>query len=62
VAEEASIVDFKNALGKLGDLAEKHDDKIDQAAEKVGDLVDDRTDHKYSNHIDRAVQEVQDRT
>ena len=55
-------MDFKNALGKLGDLAEKHDDKIDQAAEKVGDLVDDRTDHKYSNHIDRAVQEVQDRT
>ncbi|SNQ46359.1 conserved hypothetical protein [Frankia canadensis] len=55
-------MDFKDALGKLGDLAEKHDDKIDAAAEKVGDVVDERTGNKYSDHIDRAVQELQDRT
>ncbi|MCK9923069.1 antitoxin [Frankia sp. AgPm24] len=56
------MVDFKGAFDKLGDLAEKHDDKIDSAAEKLGDLADDRTDHKHSEHIDRAVREIQDRT
>ncbi|CAJ63966.1 MULTISPECIES: antitoxin [Frankia] len=56
------MVDFKGALGKLGDLAEEHDDKIDAAVAKLGDVVDDRTDHKHTDHIDRAVREIQDRT
>lgn len=56
------MVDFKGAFDKLADLAEQHDDKIDAAAEKVGDVVDDRTGNKHTAHIDRAVQEIQDRT
>ncbi len=56
------MVDFKGAFDKLGDLAEKHDDQIDAAAEKLGDVVDDRTGNKHSEHIDRAVREIQDRT
>ncbi|CAO5161592.1 Antitoxin [Frankia sp. AiPs1] len=56
------MVDFKGAFDKLGDLAEKHDDKIDNAVDKLGDVIDDRTDHKHTEHIDRVVREVQDRT
>ena len=49
-------------VDRIKDLADKHDDKIDQALEKIGDEVDKRTGHKYSNHIDRGVDEAQKRT
>jgi flagellar hook-associated protein FlgK len=49
-------------LDKAKDLMDKHDDKVDQALEKVGDLVDKRTDGKYTAHIDRGVDEAQKRT
>ena len=49
-------------LDKAKDLADKHDDKIDQALEKIGDEVDKRTDHKYTDKIDKGVNEAQKRT
>ena len=49
-------------LDKAKDLIEQHDDKVDQALEKVGDVIDKRTDGKYTKHIDRGVDEAQKRT
>ena len=49
-------------LDKAKDLLDKHDDKVDQALEKIGDEVDKRTGHKHSAHVDRAVNEAQKRT
>jgi hypothetical protein len=44
------------------DLADKHDDKVDSALDKLGDLVDERTGGKHSDHIDKAVDFIQERT
>ena len=49
-------------LDKMKDFADKHDEQIDQAAEKAGDKIDERTDHKYEEQLDRGVDEVQKRT
>lgn len=49
-------------LDKAKDMLAKHDDKVDQALEKIGDEVDRRTGHKHSSQIDRAVDEAQKRT
>jgi hypothetical protein len=49
-------------LDKAKDFVDKHDDKVDQALEKVGDVVDQRTGHKYTGGIDKAVDEAQKRT
>ncbi len=49
-------------LDKAKDLLSKHDDEVDQALEKVGDQVDERTGNKYSEHIDKGVQAAQEHT
>jgi MT0933-like antitoxin protein len=49
-------------LDKAKDLLAKHDDKVDQALDKIGDEVDKRTDHKYTSQIDKGVDEAQKRT
>lgn len=49
-------------LGKAKDFADKHDEQVDQGLEKAGDQVDDRTGNKYSQHVDRGVDEAQKRT
>jgi hypothetical protein len=49
-------------IDKMKDLADQHDDKVDQALEKLGDEVDKRTGHKYSGQIDKAVDVAQERT
>jgi antitoxin protein of toxin-antitoxin system len=49
-------------LDKAKEFADKHDKHVDQILEKVGDEVDKRTGHKYSQHIDRGVDEAQRRT
>jgi len=41
---------------------DKHDEQVDQALEKIGDEVDKRTGHKYSDQIDKGVNEAQKRT
>jgi MT0933-like antitoxin protein len=49
-------------LDRAKEFADKHDDKVDQALEKVGDEVDKRTGDKYSSQIDKGVDEAQKRT
>ena len=49
-------------LDKAKEFADKHDEQVDQLLEKVGDEVDKRTDHKYTGHIDKGVDEAQKRT
>jgi 4-alpha-glucanotransferase len=54
--------DAMGFLDKAKDFVEKHDDKVDQALEKIGDQVDKRTGHKYSSQIDKGVDEAAKRT
>jgi hypothetical protein len=49
-------------LDKAKEFADKHDKQVDQILEKVGDEVDKRTGHKYTTHIDKGVDEAQQRT
>ena len=49
-------------MDKAKDLAEQHDDKVDQGLERAGDTVDERTGGGHSEHIDRGVDFAQDRT
>jgi hypothetical protein len=49
-------------IDKMKNLADQHDDKVDQALEKLGDEVDKRTGHKHSGQIDKAVDMAQERT
>ena len=49
-------------LDKAKDFADKHDKQVDQLLEKVGDVVDKRTGHKYTGQIDKGVDEAQKRT
>ncbi|BDX30395.1 hypothetical protein TUM20985_09420 [Mycobacterium antarcticum] len=41
-------------LEKVKDLASKNADKVDTAIEKVGDVVDKKTQGKYAGHVDKA--------
>jgi hypothetical protein len=49
-------------LDKAKDFADKHDKQVDQLLEKVGDEVDKRTGHQYSDQIDKGVDQAQKRT
>ncbi len=49
-------------LDKAKDLVAQHDDKVDQAIEKAGDLVDDKTGGKHEAQVDKAQDFVQDKT
>jgi hypothetical protein len=49
-------------LDKAKDFIDQHDEQVDQALEKIGDQVDERTGHKYSSQIDKGVDEAQKRT
>jgi hypothetical protein len=49
-------------LNRAKDLIDKHEDKVDQALEKIGDEVDKRTGHKHTEQIDKAVDLAQERT
>jgi len=49
-------------MDKAKDFADDHDKQVDEGLEKAGDQVDDRTGAKYSEQIDRSVDEAQQRT
>jgi hypothetical protein len=49
-------------LDKAKEFADKHDKHVDQALEKVGEQIDQRTGGKYSEHIDKGVDQAQQRT
>jgi hypothetical protein len=47
---------------KLKDLAREHDDKVDDAIDKIADMADDATKGKYSDQIDSAADKAKDAT
>ncbi|GGN66247.1 hypothetical protein GCM10010112_28440 [Actinoplanes lobatus] len=49
-------------LGKAKKFADQHDEQVDQVLEKAGDQIDERTGNRYSDQIDRGVDEAQKRT
>ncbi len=49
-------------MDKAKDLADSHDEQVDQGLEKVGEQVDERTGEKYSSQIDKGVDQAQQRT
>ena len=49
-------------LDKAKELAEQHDDKVDEALDRGGDAVDERTGGKYSENIDKGVEWAQEHT
>jgi phage-related protein len=49
-------------LDKAKDFIDKHDEQVDKALDKIGDVVDQKTDHKYTSQIDKGVAEARKRT
>ena len=49
-------------LDKAKDLANDHDEQVDQGLDKAGDQIDERTGNKYSSQIDKGVDQAQTRT
>ena len=52
-------------MGFLDDakkFADEHDEKVDAAIEKAGDLADERTGGKYASQIDKAQDLAEEKT
>ena len=55
-----SLKNLKDLKDKAEDVAEAHGEAIGAGLEKAGDLIDDRTDGKYSDQIDTGVEKAKD--
>ena len=51
-----------DAVAKAKGLVDQNDEKVDDAIEKAGDLVDDKTGDKYVGHVDKAQDLLQEKT
>ena len=51
-----------DAMDKATGLVDKNDEKVDDAIERAGDLVDDKTSDKYAGQVDKAQDLLQDKT
>ena len=49
-------------MDKAKDLADQHDEQVDQGLDKAGDFADQKTGGKYDEQIDRGVDAAQERT
>ncbi len=49
-------------LDKAKDLIGKNDQKIDDAIEKAGDVIDDKTGGKFEDKVDKAQDFLKDKT
>jgi MT0933-like antitoxin protein len=52
-------------MGFLDDaekLADGHDEQVDAAIEKAGDVADQRTDGKYADQVDKAQDFAEEKT
>jgi uncharacterized protein YdaT len=49
-------------LDKARDWAEEHDKQVDEALEKAGDVIDQRTGGMHGDQIDKAVNTAQEKT
>ncbi|MFI9201693.1 antitoxin [Streptomyces sp. NPDC053048] len=46
--------------GKVGDLAQQHEDKIERGLEKAAQVVDEKTKGKYSSQIRTGTSKAKD--
>jgi hypothetical protein len=51
-----------DAMDKAKGLIDEHDEKVDDAIEKAGDLVDDKTGDKYAGQVDKGQDFLQEKT
>lgn len=51
---------FDEIKDKAGELVGGNQDKVDQAIDTVGDLVDDKTGGQYSDKVDMAQEKAKD--
>jgi hypothetical protein len=51
-----------DAADKAKGLIDKNDEKVDDAIEKAGDLVDDKTGDKYADQVDKGQDFLQEKT
>ena len=49
-------------MDKAKDLADQHDEQVDQGVEKAGDVAHQRTGGQHGEQIDRGVDIAQERT
>ena len=49
-------------MDKAREMAEEHDDKVDEGLERAGEFADERTGDRYSEQIDRGVDFGQEHT
>ena len=52
-------------MGFLDDakkFIDEHDDQVDMAIEKAGDMVDDKTGDKYADQVDKAQDLAEEKT
>jgi hypothetical protein len=49
-------------MDKAQDMADQHDEKVDEGLERAGDFADERTGGGHSEQIDRGVDFAQERT
>lgn len=43
-----------SGFDKIGDALSGHEEQVDQAVDKGGDLVDDKTGGKYAEQVDKG--------
>ncbi|MBA0048129.1 antitoxin [Mycobacterium sp. NPDC050853] len=48
------MADFKGLIDKLKSLLSGNKDKVNQAVDKVGDVIDSKTGGKYSSVVDKV--------
>lgn len=49
---------FDDMREKAEDIAGEHGDKIEGGLDKLGDLIDEKTDHQHSEHIDTGIEKA----
>ncbi|MFM9371130.1 antitoxin [Streptomyces sp. Da 82-17] len=49
-----------SAMDKLKKMLKGHEDQASKGVDKAGDMVDEKTQGKYSKHVDTAQQKFKD--
>jgi hypothetical protein len=49
-------------MDKAENMADQHDEQVDQGLEKAGDVADQKTGGKFDGQIDKGVDAAQQRT
>jgi hypothetical protein len=49
-------------MDKAKDMADQHDDKVDQGLEKADDFADQKTGGKFDSQTDKITDQAQQRT